>query len=282
MTFFSAPDGTKLAYHEVGTGDPLVCLPGGPMRDSRYLGDLGGLSAHRRLILLDLRGTGESSVPDDTASYRCDRLVDDVEALRAHLGLDQMDLLAHSAGANLAELYVARYPRRVSRLALIAPSLLGVAITVTAQDRRDAVQLRAGEAWFPTASAALARIIAGSGTAEDRNAVVPFFYGRWNAATKAHSATEASERNQEAAAAFGAPGVFEPHATRAALAMFKAPTLILAGEVDINSPPSRAADLAALFPRGTFVVQSGAGHSPWLDDSERFVSTAAAFLTDRL
>jgi len=44
-------------------------------------------SAHRSLVLLDLRGTGESAMPTDPASHRCDRQVDDVEAQYAHLGL---------------------------------------------------------------------------------------------------------------------------------------------------------------------------------------------------
>jgi len=102
MPIFTAPDGTTLACHLRGEGEPLVVLPGGPMRASAYLGNLGGLDAHRRLALLDLRGTGDSSVPKDPSTYRCDRLVDDVEALRVHLGLERMDLLAHSAGGSLA------------------------------------------------------------------------------------------------------------------------------------------------------------------------------------
>jgi pimeloyl-ACP methyl ester carboxylesterase len=55
---FDAADGTRLACHQTGQGRPLLCLPGGPMQASAYLGDLGGLSAHRALVLLDLRGTG--------------------------------------------------------------------------------------------------------------------------------------------------------------------------------------------------------------------------------
>jgi pimeloyl-ACP methyl ester carboxylesterase len=70
MPAFHAVDGTTLAYHVQGEGAPLVCVPGGPMRDSLYLGDLGGPAAVRRLITLDLRGTGQSAVPADPASYR--------------------------------------------------------------------------------------------------------------------------------------------------------------------------------------------------------------------
>src|SRR4051795_5221958 len=78
----SADDGTRLALHVHGEGEPLLCLPGGPMLDSAYFLDLGGLAEHRAFARLDLRGTGESGVPADPASYRCDRQVADVEAGR--------------------------------------------------------------------------------------------------------------------------------------------------------------------------------------------------------
>src|SRR5437764_4527619 len=85
MPTFTAADGTELAYHLRGEGEPLIVLPGGPMQASSYLGDLGGLATHRRLVLLDLRGTGDSAVPADPATYRCDRPVADGAALGAHL-----------------------------------------------------------------------------------------------------------------------------------------------------------------------------------------------------
>jgi pimeloyl-ACP methyl ester carboxylesterase len=88
---FDAPDGTRLAAHRLGTGRPLICLPGGPMQASAYLGDLAGLSAHRGLIRPDLRGTGDSAVPAGPATFRVDRQVGDVEALAAHAGLSGRD-----------------------------------------------------------------------------------------------------------------------------------------------------------------------------------------------
>lgn len=45
-------------------------------------------------------------------------------------------------------------------------------------------------------------------------------------------------------------------------------------------PPG--AKFAALFPAGQLVVQPGAGHFPWLDDADRFVSAVTAFLDDGL
>lgn len=46
---------TDLAYHVFGEGIPVICLPGGPIQDSIYPGELGGLSAHRQLIMMDPR-----------------------------------------------------------------------------------------------------------------------------------------------------------------------------------------------------------------------------------
>ncbi len=55
-SYVTADDGTRLAVHVAGAGDPLVCLPGGPMLDSAYLRDLGGLTAHRTLVRLERPG----------------------------------------------------------------------------------------------------------------------------------------------------------------------------------------------------------------------------------
>ncbi|MFI8965437.1 alpha/beta fold hydrolase [Streptomyces sp. NPDC053493] len=274
MTFFTAPDGTRLAHRVIGSGAPLLCVPGGPA-DSAYLGDLGGLTAHRTLVVPDLRGTGASARPADPATYRCDRLVDDIEALRAHLGLERIELLGHSAGANVAVQYAARHPHRVARLALVTPGLRAVGIDVPAEVRLALARRRAHEPWFPAAFAALEAI--NDGTGADWEAVAPFWYGRWDEAARRHHAASRPD-NPEAVAGFGAEGAFTPAATRAALARLASPVLVLAGELDLNSPPSAVAGLAAWVSDATFPVQPGAGHYPWLDDPARFVATVAAFL----
>ncbi|MFD7560171.1 alpha/beta fold hydrolase [Streptomyces sp. NPDC059835] len=275
MPTFCAPDGTLLAYRTDGDGDPLVCIPGGPA-DSAYLGDLGGLSAHRRLIIPDLRGTGRSATPEDPSSYRCDRLVEDVEALRAHLGLARMDLLAHSAGTNIAVRYAARHPERVGRLALVGPSSRAVGLEITGETRRACARLREGEPWFPAAYAALVALTEGRGG--DAEAIAPFFHGRWDAAAREHHEA-ARPGNEEAVARFGAEGAFDPEGTRAALAAFRQPVLLLTGEFDLNSPPPMVREFTGLFPDAAFTVQPGAGHHPWTDDPDRFTTAVRAFLS---
>jgi pimeloyl-ACP methyl ester carboxylesterase len=248
------------------------------MQASAYLGDLGGLSARRSLVLLDLRGTGGSAVPADPGSYRCDRLVDDVEALRVRLGLDRVDLLGHSAGAALALLYAARHPDRVGRLVLVTPSPRPVGLEIADLDRRQVAELRRGEPWFPEAVAAFQRIWSGEATAADWTAIAPFTYGRWDAVAKAQVAREASQTNPDAAAVYYAAGALDPETTRTALARLRAPVLLVAGEYDVALPPRCAAEYAGLFRQAELAVQPGGGHYPWLDDPEWFVRTLAGFL----
>jgi pimeloyl-ACP methyl ester carboxylesterase len=275
---FTAPDGTELAYHVVGEGEPLLCLPGGPMRASAYLGDLGGLSMQRQLMMLDLRGTGESGIPVDPATYRCDRQIDDIETLRDHLDVDRVDVLAHSAGGDLGILYAARYPQRIRSLTLITARARALGLDFTEEHRREAAALRTAEPWFRTAHSAYEAVWAGSPTDADWDAVAPFFYGRWDTAAQTHAASEVEQSNAEAAEMYASSGAFDPAATRAAIAASDTPVLVLAGEVDGGPLPRVAAAIAEMFPKVELAVQPDAGHFPWLDDPLRFTQTVATFL----
>jgi len=153
-----------------------------------------------------------------------------------------------------------------------------VDITISGDVRLRTAQLRRDEPWFPDAFAALEAIVAGRATDDAWSSIAPFSYGRWDDEARAHRAAEDEQRNEAAALAFGADGAFDPPATRAALARLASPVLLLAGEVDLNSPPPAMAAFAELFADAELVVQRGAGHFPWLDDPGRFAATIATFL----
>lgn len=278
MPTFHTYDGTELAYHFAGEGAPLICLPGGPMRASAYLGTLGGLATRRRLILLDPRGTGASAAPEDPATYRCDRQTEDIEALRVHLGLDRVDLLAHSAAGDLAALYAARHPHRLRSLVLVTPTTRAAGLPAAGREARETAARRGTEPWYADALAALEDIWAGRTSDELRVRTRPFLYARWDAAARAHAAAAPAQINAGAAARYAGEGAFDPAATVPALRTLAAPVLVLAGEHDTVTPPGRAAALAALFPHAEFAVQRGAAHFPWIDDPGAFARTVEAFL----
>ena len=279
MRRFASYDGTELGYRVLGDGPPLVCLPGGPGRAAEYLGDLGGLGRSRRLILLDPRGVGLSADPADPETFRVDRLVNDVESFRAHLGLDRMDLLAHSAGAVLATLYAAAHPERLSSLILITPGLAAVGVDVTEELLRAALGRRAAEPWYPGALAALEKIIAGDQSMEAFRASRPFYYGRWDNAARAHATAGVTERHMAARQGFFAGAAFDPPATRAALKKLTGPVLLYAGERDPMVTPETVREAAPLFNDAAVVVQPGASHFPWIDDPVAFAAAISSFLS---
>ena len=278
MARFPSYDATQIAYRALGDGPPLICLPGGPGRSAEYLGDLGGLDKTRRLVLVDPRGVGASADPVDAATFRADRLVNDVEALRAHLGLDLMDLLAHSAGAILATLYAIAHPGRLSRLLLITPGLAMVGVDLPEEEYSARLERHAAQPWYPAAKAALDALSAGDLSLEAFRASRPFYYGRWDEAAERHATLGVAERHQAARSGFFAgvkPGV---PAVKAGLRRLTAPVLLYAGEQDPLVTPAMADEAAPFFNDATVIVQPGAGHFPWIDDPAAFAAAIKAFL----
>lgn len=281
MSFFSSYDGTKLAYTEIGSGPRLICLPGGPGRASAYLEDLGGLSAERTLVLLDARATGHSEVPADPTSLRYDRLADDVEALREHLGLETADVLAHSAGALVAQVWAAKHPDRVGRLILVTPSDL-----LQGGDRADVADIRAArkdEPWYADAAEAAEALELAPPAQQQAlvRATRPFFYGRWDERTQAHAATADQQSSKRAVLGFAASAEqVDRQEIVADLAAVRAPVLVVGGDRDALTGVESVGAVAGSFMRSRPVVIQGAGHFPWVDEPAAFADAVRSFLTD--
>ncbi|GIF94928.1 hydrolase [Catellatospora citrea] len=276
---FRSWDGTELVYRVVGDGPPLVCVPGGPGQAVRYLGELGGLSATRTLILLDNRGTGESPVPADPATYRVDRIADDVEALRAHLGLPTMDLFGHSASGGVCFLYADAHPQRLRRLVIVDPSLrvLGLPSDL---DVAHVLAERSHEPWIDEAAAALTAEAADDEDLERlRRLSAPLLYGPWNDAAKAQAAAEPAEFAKPATDGFYAG--YEPDpALPDRLAESAVPTLLVVGEHDIWPTRHAVRALAERLSSARLTVQPASGHFPWVDDPRTFAATVESFLSE--
>jgi pimeloyl-ACP methyl ester carboxylesterase len=122
---FRTSDDVEIAYVERGDGVPVIVCHGGPSSTHEYLvGDLAALEASARLVFHDYRGSGASATAD-RESYTFERLADDVDELRQHLGFDAVVVLAHSMGGFVAIQYALRHPERCRRLVLISCSPAG-------------------------------------------------------------------------------------------------------------------------------------------------------------
>jgi proline iminopeptidase len=103
---------------------PLFLLHGGPGGDhSSFKTSSGGLRDVAQLVFVDHRGSGRSA-KGDVATYTMDNNIDDLDALRVHLGFDRIAVLGSSYGGMVAQGYALRYPQHVSNLILVctAPS----------------------------------------------------------------------------------------------------------------------------------------------------------------
>ncbi|MFB9068934.1 prolyl aminopeptidase [Pseudofulvimonas gallinarii] len=109
-----------LYYEQCGNpaGKPVVCLHGGPgagcspkMRrffdPKRY-----------RIILFDQRGCGRSTPHAELTDNTTWHLVEDIERLRTHLGIDRWQVFGGSWGSTLALSYAQRHPEAVTELVL--------------------------------------------------------------------------------------------------------------------------------------------------------------------
>ena len=101
--YFTASDGTRLAYRDMGQGRPVVMLHGlfsnGTVNWIKYGHAQKLADAGFRTIIADLRAHGDSDAPHDPAAYPDDILARDATELIAHLGLTDFDLVGFSLGS---------------------------------------------------------------------------------------------------------------------------------------------------------------------------------------
>src|SRR3954451_24541861 len=115
MPSLQTSDGRTLAWRESGSRPPPLSRPGGPGAWAASFGPLDGLAVDRTLLLLDPRGTGASARPAGPTGYALEDYAADIEALRAQLGLETLDVLGHSHGGFVAITWAGTYPDRVGR-----------------------------------------------------------------------------------------------------------------------------------------------------------------------
>jgi proline iminopeptidase len=116
--------GVTIWYLVRGSGPVLVIQPGGAgggIDATIYVETLRPLEAAHTVVYYDPRGIGRSG-RSDPALYTLDEYVEDLEALRRHLGIDALDLAGHSHGGSVALKYSLAYPERVARLLLLNSS----------------------------------------------------------------------------------------------------------------------------------------------------------------
>ena len=119
MGYLTTGDGVRLFFQRVGDGPKAVLIPNG----LHLLDDFESLSDGRTLIYYDLRNRGWSDPVSDLAKLArgVHNDVDDLDAVRRHFGVNQVDVIGHSYLGLTVILYAIKYPGHVNRVVQIGP-----------------------------------------------------------------------------------------------------------------------------------------------------------------
>ncbi len=110
-------NGVRLHYVAGGAGPPLILLPGWPQTWWSYRKMMPELARHHRVIAVDIRGMGASSMPRD--GYDKKTMARDIHELVRSLGYTEANILGHDIGAQVAFAYAANHPEATNRLILL-------------------------------------------------------------------------------------------------------------------------------------------------------------------
>jgi proline iminopeptidase len=268
-----------LAYEIRGTasGRPLVVVNGGPGFNHTYLTIRGvawdRLAQTRRVVMYDQRGTGSSSEVKPGDACGLQEQIDDLDAIRAHLKAEKVDLLGHSWGGYLVMAYAARHPEHVAHLMIVdsaAPKIQDTAFRfkdfypeIVAKEETLAFAVELGD---PKA------------IATDIAMYMTMLF---------HSPARRD-------AYLSDPGIktldYEPAVNKAVwndlqrfdmnpvLPGYRFPTLVITGRYDFNVAPSVAYAIHRSIPGSEFAVFEDSGHLPFYEEPEAFVARLEKFL----
>jgi 3-oxoadipate enol-lactonase len=104
-------------YYEIhGKGTPLILITGLGGTCDTFRTILNVLARHYQVILFDNRGSGRTTVTEET--YSTKQMADDVYELILKLNLNKPDILGYSMGGYIAQELVLAYPDSVNRVIL--------------------------------------------------------------------------------------------------------------------------------------------------------------------
>ena len=259
------PD-AEVYVEDVGPRDApaLVVVPGGPGGSSYpYRAAWEEELADYRVVYLDPRGSGRSpELPPEPRLFTVDALVDDLEAVRAWLGVDRWVPVGHGFGALVALEYGRRFPE-------LTPGVVALGPWVHYPELARALWRAAfgpGEPpEDPTQAVEEAFAAAGPKVLFDRLSF-PSEHGRAHLEWLAEGLPLAGSEGVEAA--FRTNGLWELD-YGAHLLGYPVDVAVIVGERDGTSYPHQAERLADLT-GGRLEVIPRAGHYPWIDEPEAF------------
>lgn len=277
-----AVDGGSIWYRVTGTvgGTPVILLHGGPGFSSHYLKSLEGLGADRLVVRYDQLGGGKSDRLDDTTRMTIPHFVEELEALRSHLGFERVHLYGHSWGTILGVEYYRAHPEHVASLVLASAAL---DIPAWEKNARELVKTLPDSMQKVIAS----REAEGNFEAPDYQAALMEFYGKyvWLHPVEADLDSMFATVNEkiygymQGPSEFTITGTLKHYDTTGFLPQIEVPVLFTVGEFD-EANPDIIRRFASLTPGAKVVVIPGAAHITSWDNPQANLDAVRSFLRE--
>jgi 3-oxoadipate enol-lactonase len=259
-----ADDGARIDVRVDGEkrARAVVLIHGFPFAREIWDAQCNALASNARVIYLDLRGAGASSVSQ--GPYLMERLAADVAAILDELAIDRATLVGHSMGGYVALAFARMFTERLAGLALIS-SRLAADTPEQAAARRDlAARAERDGSMEPVVEAYLPRMFSPQ-TLARRHGVVERAYA-------------IARKNDPMGAAAALRGMALRASSEDIAGDLDVPVLFVAGADDkiLSIEESRAG--AQRFPRGSFVVCEESGHLPMMEQAASLTSALQRWL----
>jgi pimeloyl-ACP methyl ester carboxylesterase len=256
----------ELFYETEGTGEPLLLLMGLGGDHHGWTLERKDLARRHRLILLDNRDAGASD--EATGSYALGDMAADALGVLDHLGIERFHVMGASMGGAIAQHLALAAPTRVASLVLVStwgrtdPFLAAVfqGWRLLVERLRPEEFLAVQAPWAFTSrflaalAAPLAEVLALQAALRERGAI---------------KSVPAYQRQLDACLAHDVLGL---------LPMLRTPTLVLAGEEDILTPPRYARAIGAALLSAEVMLVPGGGHACFLENARPSAERALRFL----
>jgi proline iminopeptidase len=248
-------------------------LHGGPGLDHSYFKPwLTPLTEVMQLVYVDHRGTGRSErVPLETCTI--EQMADDLEALRALLGLGKVVVLGNSFGGFLAQVYALRHPESILKLILVTTSdshEFYAAATEELHKRGTPEQIATAPALFD-----------GTVTTEEEFArwwdvMMPLYFAHWD--DKRGSEMVSRIIGNPLVAAYMFATIIPHYDVRQGLPTIRVPTLVVSGREDWVTPVGESEKIANAIPGAELVIFEQSGHMPFIEEQAGFIDAVKRFI----
>ncbi len=250
----------------------LFMLHGGPGGDHlRFKQHSLELQDSAQLVFIDHRGCGRSK-KTKAKDYTLENNIEDIEALRQHLGLSKISILGTSYGGVVAQGYAVRYPKNVDKLVLVvtAPSFRFI------EEAKKLLKQRG----TPKQISAAQKLWDGS--FKNSKEVADFFTSLEslysNKAKKKSNVLKSPTIWSHEAINNGFGDFLRKYDFEPQLKKISADTLVLAGADDWICPPSQSKIIAANIPNAKLKIFKNASHALATDQHADYIKTIKKFL----